>query len=108
VCRSSPFVLGAGCNCVPPARAVAISVLAQNKLRSDQIVCVYPNVGCEYDAETKEWSERGKHSVEQLCRVATALLDNGCRLIGGCCGVSPGHIKAMRSAIDDKRASYCV
>ncbi|MEP3264646.1 MAG: homocysteine S-methyltransferase family protein, partial [Hyphomicrobiales bacterium] len=31
--------------------------------------------------------------------------DAGVRIIGGCCGTSPDHIKAMRDAIDNYEAS---
>ena len=27
-------------------------------------------------------------------------LDAGARIVGGCCGTTPDHLKAMRSAID--------
>jgi 5-methyltetrahydrofolate--homocysteine methyltransferase len=33
-------------------------------------------------------------------RYATLAIDSGARIIGGCCGTSPGHLAEMRRAID--------
>lgn len=34
-------------------------------------------------------------------RYAALAIDSGARIIGGCCGTSPGHLAEMRRAIDD-------
>ena len=34
---------------------------------------------------------------------AAALLDLGVRILGGCCGTTPEHIRAFRSLIDARR-----
>jgi 5-methyltetrahydrofolate--homocysteine methyltransferase len=31
------------------------------------------------------------------------LMDLGVRIIGGCCGTGPEHIRALRAAIDSNR-----
>jgi 5-methyltetrahydrofolate--homocysteine methyltransferase len=31
---------------------------------------------------------------------ARLALDSGARIVGGCCGTTPGHIAAMRDAMD--------
>ncbi len=36
---------------------------------------------------------------------ATELLDLGVRIVGGCCGTTPEHIRALRALIDERRAS---
>lgn len=37
---------------------------------------------------------------ELMGRYATLAIDSGARIIGGCCGTSPGHLAEMRRAID--------
>jgi methionine synthase I (cobalamin-dependent) len=33
------------------------------------------------------------------------LIDLGVRIIGGCCGTTPDHIRAIRAAVDARRGS---
>ena len=37
---------------------------------------------------------------EIMARYATMARDAGARIVGGCCGTSPGHVAAMREALD--------
>jgi 5-methyltetrahydrofolate--homocysteine methyltransferase len=41
---------------------------------------------------------------EQMAVGLPALLDAGARIIGGCCGSTPDHIRAFRSMIDARAA----
>jgi methionine synthase I (cobalamin-dependent) len=38
--------------------------------------------------------------------VVAALVDHGVRLIGGCCGTTPDHIRAVRRALDAALRPY--
>ena len=38
---------------------------------------------------------------EIMARYATMARDAGARIVGGCCGTSPGHVAAMRHALDN-------
>ncbi len=51
-------------------------------LRNDQILLAYPNAGCEYDADVKDWNGK-KVSREELCDFAKRLRDAGCKIVGG-------------------------
>jgi 5-methyltetrahydrofolate--homocysteine methyltransferase len=37
---------------------------------------------------------------ELMAHYATMAMDAGARIVGGCCGTSPEHVAAMRTAID--------
>jgi len=37
---------------------------------------------------------------ELMARYAALAIDAGARIVGGCCGTTPGHLAAMRAAID--------
>jgi len=41
---------------------------------------------------------------EQFAAAVPALLEAGVRLIGGCCGTTPAHVRAIRAAVDAARA----
>jgi 5-methyltetrahydrofolate--homocysteine methyltransferase len=36
---------------------------------------------------------------EQMAKTATQLLDAGARIVGGCCGTTPGHLAAIAGAV---------
>ena len=40
-------------------------------------------------------------SPEYFARQTPLFLEQGARLVGGCCGTTPMHIRAMRTALDD-------
>jgi methionine synthase / methylenetetrahydrofolate reductase(NADPH) len=39
-----------------------------------------------------------------MAEYAHLALDAGARIVGGCCGTSPGHLAAMRQALDSHQA----
>ncbi len=41
---------------------------------------------------------------ELMARYAGLAVDAGARIVGGCCGTTPGHLAAMRAAIDSHTA----
>lgn len=36
---------------------------------------------------------------DELAKTAQTWIDNGARMVGGCCGLGPGHIAALRNAL---------
>ncbi len=40
---------------------------------------------------------------ELFARAVPALIEAGVRLIGGCCGTTPAHVRAIRAAVDAAR-----
>ncbi|MBT0663746.1 homocysteine S-methyltransferase family protein [Geobacter pelophilus] len=46
-------------------------------------------------------------SPEEMTFYHERFLTLGVRIIGGCCGTTPAHIKAMRDALQDKAQSFC-
>lgn len=65
----------------------------------DQKLIVQPNAG---------WPEQVRGRVaypalpDYLGEYALAFIDAGVTIIGGCCGTTPAHIRAMREALDDE------
>jgi len=46
-------------------------------------------------------------SPEYLAERVGLLMDLGVGIIGGCCGTTPDHIRAIRTAVDDYRGTNC-
>jgi homocysteine S-methyltransferase len=84
-----------GCNCSvgPVAMLSAIEQLAQH---TDKPLAAQPNAGMPRNVE-------GRNiylcSPEYMASYARKFLAAGVRLVGGCCGTTPEHIRAMKAAL---------
>jgi S-methylmethionine-dependent homocysteine/selenocysteine methylase len=80
-------------NCLPPAAVeVCIPVLCE---AHPMPFGVYPNLGAPDGAGGRS----ARRSPEALARDAARWLAAGARIVGGCCGTRPDHIRAMSDAI---------
>lgn len=62
-------------------------------------IMAFPNAGLprlDKDRKTTHYP----HSPEEMASKVGELLEEGAYLIGGCCGTTPDHIRAIRAAID--------
>ncbi len=87
--------LAMGANCGVGAPDILVSLLEMDG-------CAYPlvvkgNCGVPH-FEGTEIVYSG--TPELMARYATAAIDAGARIVGGCCGTTPTHVAAMRQAID--------
>ncbi|MGB8952427.1 MAG: bifunctional homocysteine S-methyltransferase/methylenetetrahydrofolate reductase [Candidatus Aminicenantales bacterium] len=86
-------VIGVNCSVGPAAMLQCIE-----KIRSltDGPLSAMPNAGIPTDVE-------GRNiylcSPEYIAEYTKRFILNGVKIVGGCCGTTPAHIKAMRSAI---------
>ena len=80
-----PHLLAVGVNCLPPSRVEAcLGVLRARNLP----VVVYPNV------------DHGEACPpEALARFARDWWNAGVRIVGGCCGTTPAHVRALAAAL---------
>lgn len=91
----APFdPVAVGVNCLP-ARAVpaCLEVLAA----ADLPFAVYANLGAPGDADDARSDDC---TPEEFAAAALEWLARGARLVGGCCGTRPDHLRAVRRAID--------
>jgi homocysteine S-methyltransferase len=84
-----------GCNCsVGPV--TMLDALERVRQVTDRPLCAMPNAGIPRSVE-------GRNiylcSPEYMASYTKKFLGAGVNLIGGCCGTTPDHIKAMRSAL---------
>ena len=85
-------VIGANCG-----HLAGLKIGVREMIRlADRPVMVEPNAGVPVLVGTET---RFEGSPEQSAELATELLDLGVRLIGGCCGNTPDHIRAMAEVV---------
>lgn len=97
----SPHPVACGTNCGVGASEVVAAVLNFFNAQSDS--AVKPIIVAKANCGIPEYID-GKivynGTPELMARYTELAMDAGARIIGGCCGTSPTHIKAMRDAMD--------
>ena len=91
---ANPSVIAVGVNCTAPADIAPL--LERISRVTDMPLVAYPNGGQSWDAVEKVWT--GAESGLTGDMVA-AWLRLGARYLGGCCGVGPSSIAALRSEL---------
>lgn len=90
-------VIGLNCSAGPRELRPLLDIMLQN---SHLPVMIQPNAGLPhldggetvYDVRPEEFAQWGR-----------AFLDDGAAILGGCCGTSPDHIRALRGLLDGRR-----
>lgn len=82
-------------NCTPPE--VVTAALEQMHWRGEtRPIGAYANFGCETSSGT--WEPDVHTPPAEYGRLARTWVQLGARLLGGCCGTTPEHIRALRDA----------
>ncbi|WP_273690572.1 methionine synthase [Ketogulonicigenium vulgare] len=89
--HADPFTIGL--NCALGANAMRAH-LAEISAIADTFVCVYPNAGLPN--AMGDYDETPAFTAQQIEGFARDGLVN---IVGGCCGTSPDHIRAMAEAV---------
>ena len=96
--RDARGVVAAGVNCLRPddtAAAVAVAARACGKP-----VVAYPNSGERWDAARRTWSGDPRLRPADVTR----WVDDGARLVGGCCRVGPDLLGDLAGLLADRSA----
>jgi 5-methyltetrahydrofolate--homocysteine methyltransferase len=94
----SPAPVAIGSNCGVGASDLLLSTLAITGQHPSAVVVAKANCGIpKVSGDKVEYTG----TPELMAEYARMALDAGARIIGGCCGTSPGHLAAMRRALDD-------
>lgn len=92
-----PLAFGGNCG-VGAAELLAALVKIGRAAGADDVVVAKANCGIpEYHDGKIVYSG----TEELMARYAVMARDAGARIIGGCCGTTPGHVRAMRAALQD-------
>ena len=82
-------------NCFPAPTAAACLEAMAHATRTP-IGC-YPNAG-HPDLDQGTWRDDTTMTPERFASLASTWLGYGASIIGGCCGTTPDHIRALRAA----------
>lgn len=86
-----------GANCGVGASDIVVTMLHMSAAHPDATLISKGNCGVpEFHGTEIHYTG----TPEIMGRYATLAADAGARIIGGCCGTSPDHLRAIRSAID--------
>jgi hypothetical protein len=91
-------------NCIVPDVAVrAVRSIVRFARELDALPGAYANLG------SAEPLAAGGFDIamtpEQFAEATKPLLDGGARIVGGCCGTTPEHIRALRTLLDERLAT---
>ncbi|WP_417686242.1 methionine synthase [Roseibium sp.] len=90
--HAEPFTVGLNCALGAKEMRAHIDELSR---AADTLVCAYPNAGLPN--EFGEYDESPEHMANLIKGFAEEGLVN---VVGGCCGTTPAHIKAICEAVD--------
>ncbi len=88
-----------GLNCALGAREMRAHIAEISRV-ADTLVCAYPNAGLPN--EFGEYDESPEAMAAMLGEFARAGLVN---VVGGCCGTTPDHIRAIAAAVEGVAAA---
>jgi methionine synthase I (cobalamin-dependent) len=97
---AEPVAIGA--NCGVGASELVATVLGITAARPDAVVVAKGNCGIPQYVDGHIHYDGTPELMADYARIA---LDAGARIIGGCCGTSPEHLRAMRAALDAHKKS---
>ncbi|MEJ0077889.1 MAG: methionine synthase [Alphaproteobacteria bacterium] len=92
--HAAPFSVGL--NCALGAKEMRAHIAEIGRV-ADTLVCAYPNAGLPN--EFGLYDESPEYMAELLGEFAASGLVN---IVGGCCGTTPAHIRAIAEAVKDK------
>ena len=98
----APDAIGANCG-VGASELIAATInmhhaCAQQNI--DAIIVAKANCGVPHYVDGKIVYDGDEKVMFEYAKLA---IDAGAKIIGGCCGTTPAHVKAMRTAIDNHR-----
>lgn len=95
--------VGVGANCGVGASDILSSLLDMSAAKDDATLIVKANCGIpEFRGSEIHYSG----TPELMADYVRLAVDSGARIIGGCCGTSCEHLKAMREALDTHRKDH--
>ncbi len=87
-----------GINCVPAAR-LAGDLEALASAAPGIPLAAYGNLGLP--DESRGWAFTEELAPEEYAAATRRWLELGAKIVGGCCGTTPGHTRALRALLDE-------
>ncbi len=86
-------------NCIPPDHVPGMVSWLRDF--TDLPLGVYPNLGY---LSSRGWRNDQRIRGPEYAELALSWREEGAQIIGGCCGVGPGHIEAARGVLEGESA----
>lgn len=96
--ENAPVACGSNCGVGASELIVAILNMRNASDKEENIYVAKANCGIPEYVEGKIHYNGTPEIMAEYVRMA---IDSGAKIIGGCCGTSPEHIRAMREALDN-------
>lgn len=91
-----------GLNCIPP-EGISTNLPRLRRLTSRPLV-VYAHINNA--APTTGWSYAGRATPLEYADYARRWIAMGADAVGGCCGTTPEHIRALKRTLSSRRRGY--
>ena len=95
----SPLALGGNCG-IGPSELLTTLIALREAAGADAVLVGKSNCGVP---EFVDGEIAYQGTPELMADYARLCLDAGARIVGGCCGTTPEHIRAMRAAMEAHR-----
>ncbi len=97
-CDHAPAAFGGNCGTGAPDLLIGL-ISAADELNDDDVIVAKANCGIP---EYVDGAIRYSGTEELMADYACLARDLGARVIGGCCGTTPAHVRAMRAALETR------
>jgi len=88
-----PDAIGLNCTEGPKVMLEAAEKMVKVTRRP---VCIQPNAGIPVNVDGRNFYQT---TPKYMAKYAKRMIQSGVRIVGGCCGTTPAHIKEMRNEI---------
>jgi len=87
-----------GANCGNGIEGMIEITAQMHRAFPDAFILIHANAGLP---ELRDGKNVFPETPEMMAALIPRLIDAGANIIGGCCGTTPAHIKAIRKAVDE-------
>jgi methionine synthase I (cobalamin-dependent)/5,10-methylenetetrahydrofolate reductase len=91
--QAGPDVIGLNCSEGPKVMLDAVEKMFKVTQRP---LCIQPNAGVPANVDGRNIYQT---TPKYMAKYAKRMIQSGARIVGGCCGTTPAHIREMRSEI---------
>jgi 5-methyltetrahydrofolate--homocysteine methyltransferase len=97
LCEAGADIVGSNCG---NGSAVMVEIAREFRARASVPVAIQPNAGLP---EVREGSIVYPEDPAFMAERAKELVAAGVAIVGGCCGTTPAHVRAVRRVVEDAR-----
>jgi homocysteine S-methyltransferase len=93
----------AGVNCIAPGSVHRQVALLRGLLATHVRIIAYANVGEPCPSDGSKWIDTDAIDPRKYAEYAMQWREAGASIIGGCCGTTPEHIRALADMLKPRK-----